>query len=573
MVANVYTPPPRRFVPQGLVLNEFADIEPLYHALIDRPIASGEELERWIADMDELWAFGDEVYQRRYIAKSCQTDDAALDAAFLKFVEEIEPKIKPLYHQLEQKLLASPHLAALAQRDRRYAMLERKVRASSELYRDENVPLQTEATKVVNDYEKTCGAMMVTFRGQEYTLSQLARFQEETDRATREEAWRLAVERRLRDREKIESQYERLLSLRHTISRNAGKRDFRDYAWTMWERFDYTPDDCLAFADAIAECVVPIVHELNVRRARDLGLEKLRPWDTQVDVKGRPPLRPFAQDDIGRLVDGTKQIFARLSPQLADDFESLRGNLDLASRKGKQPGGYQAFLPEARDAFIFMNAAGLHRDVNILLHEGGHAFHTIAARVEPLALLSFAPIEFCEVASMSMELLGAEHMDVFYADPDDAARARREQFESVIRPLPWIATIDLFQHWLYTHPGHSRAERTAEWRRLLERFAVTGGMMDWSGLEDARDAMWQRQLHLFSHPFYFVEYGIAQLGALQVWMKSQENPRQALANYRAALALGGTRPLPELFAAAGIRFDFSEKTLRPLVGAVREELE
>jgi oligoendopeptidase F len=220
-----------------------------------------------------------------------------------------------------------------------------------------------------------------------------------------------------------------------------------------------------------------------------------------------------------------------------------------------------------------MNAAGLQRDVTILLHEGGHAFHTIAARVEPLVMLSFAPCEFCEVASMSMELLGADHMDVFYTDPDDATRARRDHFELVIRVLPWIATIDSFQHWLYTHPGHTRGERTTEWLRLLDRFAVTGGAMDWSGLEEIRDAMWQRQLHLFSNPFYFVEYGIAQLGALQVWMKSKENPRQALANYRAALALGGTRPLPELFAAAGIRFDFSEKTLRPLINAAREQLD
>jgi oligoendopeptidase F len=263
-----------------------------------------------------------------------------------------------------------------------------------------------------------------------------------------------------------------------------------------------------------------------------------------------------------------------MSPQLADDLESLRRskNLDLGSRKGKQPGGYQATLEEQREPFIFMNAVGLQRDVEILLHEGGHAFHTIAARGEPLQFLRSAPIEFCEVASMSMESLGAEHYDVVYDDQADAARAKRTYFEGVIRILPWIATIDLFQHWLYTHPGHSRDERAAEWLRLRARFGPNPEHLDWSGFEDWRRIEWQRQLHLFHAPFYYVEYGIAQLGALQLWMKARENPRQALANYRAALALGGTRPLPDLFAAAGIRFDFSERTLAPLVNAVRDEL-
>jgi oligoendopeptidase F len=294
-----------------------------------------------------------------------------------------------------------------------------------------------------------------------------------------------------------------------------------------------------------------------------------------VDPKNRPPLRPFAEDRTDLLVDKTKEIFARMSPQLAEQFESLRArNLDLASRKNKQPGGYMTELSEACEPFIFMNAAGVQRDVTTLLHEGGHAFHYLAAaRSEQLTFLRTAPIEFLEVASMSMEALAADHMDVFYPDPADAARAKREYFENVLRLLPWIATIDSFQHWIYTHPGHSRGERTAEWLRLLGRFGASPDNLDWTGLEDVRASRWLQQLHLFHAPFYFIEYGIAQLGALQLWMKSRENPRQALSNYRAALALAGTRSLPELFAAAGIRFDFSEKTLRPLMNAVREELD
>ena len=316
---------------------------------------------------------------------------------------------------------------------------------------------------------------------------------------------------------------------------------------------------------------MPLTRAMDRERRADLKLDALRPWDLSVDPKNRPPLRPFTEEKTTLFIDRTKAIFERLSPELAGDFESLRrrNNLDLASRKGKQPGGYQMSLEEAREPFIFMNAAGLQRDVETLLHEGGHAFHALAARNEDLVFLRSAPMEFCEVASMSMEALGSEHMDVFYSDPADAARAKRTYLEGVVRILPWIATIDLFQHWIYLHPGHTRQQRTDAWLGLLDRF---GGDVDWTGLEHFRAAMWHRQLHLFHAPFYYIEYGIAQLGALQVWMKAKEDPRRALANYRAALALGGTRPLPDLFAAAGIRFEFSERTLGPLMQAVSDEL-
>jgi oligoendopeptidase F len=569
MVAKAY---PRTFVPTDLQVNDFASVEPLYRELLDRPIDSPDALQRWLRDLSELSAVVDEIGSRRYINKSCHTDDKALEAAYLQFVEEIDPKIKPLFFALQKKFIDSPHRAGLT--DRRYAMLERKWRADVEIFRDENVPLETQITKLNNEYDKACGAMMVTFRGQEYTMQQIGRFLEEPDRATREEAYRLSVERRLRERETIDDIFDQLLPLRQTIAAQADLPDYRAYCWKAYKRFDYTPDDCLRFADAIADSVMPVVEQFDRQRVSDLGLAKLAPWDHAVDPKNRPPLRPFAEDQTDLFIDRTKAIISRLSPQLADDFETLRQrkNLDLASRKGKQPGGYQANLEEAREPFIFMNAAGMQRDVEVLLHEGGHAFHSLAARNEELVFLRSAPMEFCEVASMSMEALGADHMDVFYDDPALAARAKRSYFEGVIRFFPWMATIDSFQHWIYANPTHSRAQRTAEWLRLRDRFGGSPALHDWTGLDAVRETQWQRQLHLFHAPFYYIEYGIAQLGALQLWMKAKENPRQALANYRAALALGGTRPLPELFAAAGIRFDFSHRTLGPLMNAVQEEL-
>ncbi|MDQ3441172.1 MAG: M3 family oligoendopeptidase [Planctomycetota bacterium] len=570
MVATGY---PRTFVPQDLRLERFGDVEPLYRELIDRPIDSPAALERWLRDFSELASVVDEVGSRRYIDKSCHTDDAAIQQLYMQFVEEIEPKIKPLCFRLQKKFVESPHRKQLT--DPRYAMLERQWRPDVELFREENVPLETEITKLANEYDTVCAAMTVKFRGQELTLQQVGRFLEEPNRATREEAYRATVGRRLVDKEAIESVFDRMLPIREEMAHNAGMEDFRAYMWKEMKRFDYTPDDCLRFGDAIAETVVPLVNEFDRQRKVDMKLDRLRPWDTAVDPKDRPPLRPFKEDQTDLLVDKTKEIFQRMSPQLAEDLESLRRNknLDLASRKGKQPGGYQATLEERREPFIFMNAVGLQRDVETLLHEGGHAFHTIAAKDEPLQFLRSAPIEFCEVASMSMEALGAEHMEVFYPDPAEAARAKRTYFEKVITLLPWIATIDGFQHWIYTHPGHTRDERAKEWMRLRTRFGPSAEHFDFSGFEDYRRHEWHRQLHLFQIPFYYVEYGIAQLGALQLWMKARENPRQAMANYRAALALGGKRPLPELFAAAGIRFDFSAKTLGPLMRAVGEELD
>ncbi len=563
---------PRQFVPQALDVSKWDEIQPLADALRSRDIRSSSDLERWLLDFSEFHSVIDEFGSRLYIEKSCHTDSDEIQKRFMHYVEAIEPRMKPVVDELQRKFLQSPFQIELTSRDQRFAMLARQWQAEVDIFRNENVLLETEVTKIVNEYDKLSAAMTAVFRGKEYTMQQLARFGEEPDRPTREAAWRVQADRRLEDRQSIEALFEKVLPLREKIAKNAGLSNYRDYVWKSYKRFDYSPDDCLHFAETVATCCVPLVDKLDRARAADLKLDRLRPWDLSVNPHNRPPLRPFEETDIDGFVKKTTDMFNRLSLQLGDEFDSLRRNrnLDLASRKGKQPGGYQSTLNESRQPFIFMNAAGLQRDVETLLHEGGHAFHAIAARDEPLVFLRHAPMEFCEVASMSMELLGTEHLDLFYDNANDRARAKRQHFEGIIRILPWIATIDLFQHWLYTHPNHSRVERTDEWLRLMK---IYFSKVDFTGLEDALAAWWQRQLHLFHAPFYYIEYGIAQLGALQIWLKAKQDPRQALANYRAGLALGGARPLPQLFAAAGIKFDFSAKTLKPLMKAVEEELD
>ncbi len=557
---------PREFVPDDLTFSSWQAVEPLFQGLASRPLGSGEEAERWLLDLSELLAVVHEERSLRYIRMTCDTTDKQHERAYLEFVEEFEPRLKPLMQKLLEKFIASPGANSLP-RDRYFTLL-RSFRNSVELFREENVPLEVEETKLSQRYEKLTGAMTVDIDGEELTLQQAAKYLEDGDRSLRQRAWEAIAERRLRDKQELDGLFDELLSLREAIAENAGFTSYRDYAFRKRERFDYTPADCREFHAAVEETVVPLLRELQERRRRELGLDKLRPWDLAVDPSGEPPLRPF--DTAGELVEGVQEIFRRLDPELGELFSLLPqyGLLDLESRVGKAPGGYQATLAERRLPFIFMNAVGRHRDLQTLLHESGHSFHTLLSREEPLIFLRRPPMEFAEVASMSMELLTHPHWEVFYSG-EDAERARRQHLEGIVTLLTWIATVDAFQHWIYTHPDHSPAQREEAWVGLRQRF---GGIVDWSGYEEALRAEWHRQLHIFLYPFYYIEYGIAQLGALGLWGIAQRDPGQALGNYKRALSLGGARPLPELFQAAGLEFDLGAGPVSRAAAMLRHQL-
>jgi oligoendopeptidase F len=559
---------PRTFVPQNLDLGDWPQIAPLFDQLEIRATQaeSAVKLERWLLDWSELSAALDEEASRRYIAMTCHTDNADAEQAYLHFVEHVEPQLKPRQFALEQIYVAHPQFNYLPKA--RYQVFNRDVKNHVELFRAENVALETEEAKLCQQYQKLIGAQTVKFRGEEKTLVQMGRYLEEPDRALRHEAWDLVAKRRLQDVEKCEAIFDELIRLRTQIAKNAGFENYRDYVHRQKCRFDYTPENCFQFHDAVEKEIMPAVREIQNDRKRQLKLEKLRPWDLAVDPQNRAPLKPFAE--VGEMVSRTQKIFNHLDPELATNFQQMQDLqlLDLDNRKGKAPGGYQSTLSEARVPFIFMNAIGLQRDVETILHEAGHAFHAQATRAEDLYAYRGAPIEFCEVASMSMELLGNEFLEEFYP-ATEANRARKTHLEGIIGFFPWMATVDAFQHWIYTHANHSRAERKAAYLQLMDRF---GGDVDWSGHEDARAFSWQRQLHIFLHPFYYVEYGIAQLGALQVWANSKADKVKALNDYKKSLALGGSRPLPELFAAAGCKFQFDAATIRPLIQLAGREL-
>lgn len=557
----------RRFVPADFDASDAARATALYAALEERAISSAEDLERFLLDRSELETVLAQQKAILYIEMTCRTDDPDRAGRYKHFIETVVPAIKPPADRLDRKYLKERTRFALD--PKRYEVYDRNTKADVELFREENVPLQTEDDLLAQEYQTVCGGMMVNFQGQDYTQAQMRKFLEEPDRPVRESAWRAAAQRRLKDADRVDEIFDTMITLRMRIAVNAGYKNYRDYKFREYHRFDYTAQDCRQFHKAVEKLTVPVLTDLYEQRRSQMNLPLLRPWDLDTDPLGQAPLRPF--ETIEEYTSRTQEVFGRLDPQLGGQFQEMidLGLLDLASRRGKAPGGYQSYLHEARKPFIFGNAVGTNDDLHLILHEGGHAFHSYACQEETLLSYREPPIEFCEVASMTMELFASSHLDLFY-NASDVRRSRRLHLEQIIRLLTWIAVIDAYQQRLYEYPEHSREQRRQAWVEIHQRFG--GGLIDWSGLDRERASLWQRQLHLFIAPLYYIEYGIAQLGALGLWLEAKQDLPGALGRYRRALALGGSRPLPELFAAAGLKFDFSEKTLAPLMEAVREEL-
>lgn len=556
----------RRFVPLAADLRQKDEVIRLLQVLIDAPVRSSDDLEALILDRSEFDAALGEAGSVLYIEMTCDTADPSKVKAYQDFVENVEPAVKPLEHALNEKILKAA--AAFPLPRGRYEIYERAARAEIELFVEKNIPLQTELALLSQEYQTVSGAMTVHFDGKERTLPEMSKFLLEPDRDLRERAWRATSERRLKDRETFERIFDKMRVLRHQIALNAGFKNFRDYQFKAYLRYDYTPDDCKAYHASIRDLVVPIRREVDEARRKSMGVSSLRPWDTAVDPLNRSALKPF--DDVERLKKGVGNIFRALDAELSGLYQDMNtlGLLDLASRKGKAPGGYQNTLSEARKPFIFMNAVGVDDDVRTLLHESGHAFHAYLCAGDPLVDYRHAPMEFCEVASMSMELMANDLITEFYS-PEDAKRSAIEHLEGIISVLAWVATVDAFQHWIYENPGHTAEDRRSAWVRLNDEFG--GGVVDWSGLEDCRGYLWHRQLHIFEVPFYYIEYGIAQLGALQIWQRFKKDRAGAIAHYKKGLSLGGSRPLPELFSSSGIKFDFSKEMIAPLMAEVYAE--
>jgi oligoendopeptidase F len=560
----------RQYLPADFKLTNWTVVEPFFKELTDRVINTKAELEQWLKDMSELEAAVSEDACWRQIRMTCDTENKDLEAAFHFFVMEIQPHMQPYMDTMNRKLAENPFVVELENEDPAYHTYLRSVRKSIELFREENIPIQSELSMLQQQYGQVTGRMTIEHNGQEFTMQQASKFLLSKDRKEREEVYRKMQERRLQDKEELNNLYTKLVKKRQEVAQNAGFDNYRDYKFKELGRFDYTKEDCYLFHDGVKAHVIPLVNTIYENKRAALGIESLRPWDMEAEPDNVAPLKPFSTG--AELLQKSIDCLEKLNPFFADCFRTMErmGHFDLESRKGKAPGGYNCPLAESGAPFIFMNAVGQMDDVTTMVHEGGHAVHSFLAHNLSLSSFKEYPMEIAEVASMAMELFTMDHWDVFFEDKEELKRAKIHQLERAITIFPWIATIDKFQHWVYENPNHTEEERATEWMNLLEEFKVPA--LDTSGLENFRQYGWQRQLHLFEVPFYYIEYGIAQLGAIGLWMQYKQNPQQAIERYMNALSLGGTRTLPELYEVAGIRFDFSPEHIKELAGFVNEQM-
>jgi oligoendopeptidase F len=560
---------PRRYLPTDLKF-EWSHLSDVYEELAVRSLNSVSDLERWLLDQSELDSYVYEQRTLRYINSTRQTDNPEFTKAYEQYTEVLEPKVKVANFELLKKYVASKFRNQLPKSV--YGLEDKRRQSVLSIFRKENVELERQDSALAQSYQRTIGAMTVNFRGQERTLQQMSKFYEETERDVREEAWRLADKRALADRDTLDVIYDQMVQLRDEAARNAGFDNFRDYIFVKKDRFDYTPRDCVRFHEAVEEYLVPLSREVDRERREKLGVDLLRPWDLRVDPDGRPPLSPF--EDAAGLVNGAAKVVSLVDPQLSGYFGRMAQLelLDLESRKGKAPGGYQEELTEVKLPFIFMNAAKRDNDVRTLLHECGHSFHTFLMREKGLPYFNgnaSLPLEFAEVASTTMEIISGEHYEGTFYSQQDARRSNRDEAVSNVKLFTWVATIDAFQHWVYTHPVHTHEERAKAWVETFSRFC---GLESYEGLEMSRAYRWQKQLHLFEVPFYYIEYGIALTGAMGIWSRYRNDRREAIDAYKGALSLGASKSLPELFVAAGLEWDFGLRAVREVAGELRSAI-
>jgi oligoendopeptidase F len=558
----------KKYIPQNLEI-KWENLEPIFTELQSRAINSVAELEQWLRDRSELEAALEEGFAWRYIRMTCDTTNEELLQSFQYFATEIDPKTAPLHNQLNEKLMASPFKDQL--NEEKYFILLRGIKKSLELFREENIPLQTELQVEAQKYQSITGAMSVFIDEKEYTLEQAAVFLKGIDREKRQQVWEKITFRRLQDKEALNTLFNHLKTVRHQVALNAGFENFRDYMFQALGRFDYTPHDCYKFHEAIETEIVPILREQAEKRKAALGLETLKPWDTDVDTSGKPALKPFENGE--QLIGKSIRCFNNISPDLGEKLNTMReyGLFDVESRKGKAPGGYNYPLAETGAPFIFMNSAGTFRDLTTMVHEGGHAIHTFLTADLELNDFKHCPSEVAELASMSMELISMDNWNVYFENEEDLKRAKRDQLFDVLKTLPWVAVVDQFQHWIYTNPDHTTEQRTEAWTQIFESFG--SNFVDWSEHREAEQNLWQKQLHIFEVPFYYIEYGMAQLGAIAVWKNYKEDPKKGLQQYLDALKLGYTKTIKEIYETAGIKFDFSAEYVKELAAFVKAEME
>ena len=558
----------RYFLPEDLEIRSWDDVRSYFEDLDKREVSNDKDLDQWLRDLSELEAVLEEEQAWRYIRMSVNTRDEEASKSFHYFVEKIEPEMAPYQNRFDKRILDMDF--PIFEKDEALGLMKRRSFNHDRVFRVENIPLQASLQAKSQEFGQISSEMTVEVDGKTFTLQQAGVMLKDTDRNKREKVYRLITGRRLQDKDKLNKLFNELIDLRSRLASNAGFENYRDYKFVEMCRFDYGKEACFDFHESISKSVLPIIEEIDKRRKTDLGLDPYRPWDGQVDAEGRPGLKPF--ESAEELVGKTIRCFTDIDPYFGQCISTMSNMkyLDLDSREGKAPGGFNYPLYEIGVPFIYMNSAGSFRDLVTMVHEGGHAIHSFLSRSLRLTAFKELTSEVAELASMSMELISMEHWGEFFPSEEDYKRARREQLEQVIGTLPWVAQIDSFQHWIYENPGHSTEEREEKWGGLMDTFGSS--LIDWSGLEEARLNLWQKQLHLYEVPFYYIEYGMAQLGAIAVWRNYKKDRKKAIAQYRQALSLGYSVSIDKIYKAAGIEFNFSRDYVEELMAFVRSEL-
>lgn len=562
--------PKRTFIAADLNLQTWEDIQSYFIDLRDRKISTQLEFEKWLQDRSELDAVLEENAAWRYIKMTIDTRIPELTEAYTYFVTEIQPKLAPFDDLLNRKMMESEYVANLSE-SKEYSLLFKRVQQELDLFQEKNIALDAEISEQSQEFGAISAAQMIEIDGEKMTMQKASVLLKNQDEAIRKQAFELMGERRLQDAEKLDDLFTSLITKRHQLAVNAGFDNYRDYKLKSLGRFDYTKEDCFDFHDSIKKHIVPLVKKIQQKQADLLGVEKIKPWNLDVDPLGKAALKPFETGE--ELLNGTINMFDKIDTYFGDCIRTMNemGHLDLESKLGKSPGGYNYPLYEIGVPFIFMNAVGTLRDLVTMVHEGGHAIHSFLSRDLKLTGFKNLPSEVAELASMSMELLSMEQWQEFFPNQEELKRAKVEQLETILKILPWIATIDKFQHWIYENPTHSVDERQQKWEEITSDYGT--GLVDWTGYEDYKVRAWQKQLHLYEVPFYYIEYGIAQLGALAIWKNSKSNHQKAIDGYKNALTLGYTRSIPEIYETAGIKFDFSDSYLKEIATFVEAELD
>lgn len=557
----------RNFIDKNFTITTWENLKPYFDNLLSRELNSVSDLKQLLLNSSELGAVISENMAWRYIKMTCDTSNTDLRNSFNDFVQNIEPHMAPITNQLNIKINNCNYKNEL--NTSAYNIYFKGVKNSIDLFREENIELNTKLQELEQKFGEISGAQTIEHDEKTLTMQQAGVFLKNLDRNIRESIYNKLQIRRALDEEALNNLYSELIQLRNKVALNCGFKNFRDYKHQALGRFDYTVNDCLNFHNSVQQHAVDLLNDLHKNRKEKLKLETYKPWDTSVDEEGLTPLKPF--ETANELIEKTIKCFNKIDPYFGQCILTMQkmNRLDLESRIGKAPGGYQYPLYETEVPFIFMNSVGLLRDLTTMVHEGGHAIHSFLYEKQELIDFKSPPSEVAELASMSMELISMEHWDVFFNDKEDLRRAKKQQLESVIDTLPWIATIDKFQHWVYTNPNHTLIERKENWLKIANEFSAS--VIDYTGLESNLARKWQVQLHLFEVPFYYIEYGFAQLGAIAMWRQYKQNPKQAIENYKNALSLGYTATIPQIYNAAGIKFDFSATYINELMQFLKEE--